>query len=189
MTEEPWLQQATDQLLARCGRALAIDIGANHGTWTRFLLPLFRRVVSVEPDERCRLVPGADGLRCLVGMNRGQRILHLSARPEQNHLSLTHPLHGTSGHPVTMPMLTLEDLAGEGMPDFVKIDVEGAEVDILGGIRDPRRFQATSFLVECHDRLQALQSILQAHGRHFTIIPHPHGRTTHCWLAVPAVTP
>jgi len=185
MRDEPWLQDPVDRLLARTGRQLAVDIGANHGTWTALFLPLFARVIAVEPDPRCAPIPGADFYRCLVGPVSGLVTLWLSDRPEQNHASPVHPLHGSSGRPEQFPQITLEKLCGKDAPDLVKIDVEGAEDGILAGVSDPARFARTAFIIESHARESELTAILHRWGRPFEIIPHPDICPDHCWLAVP----
>ena len=185
MRDEPWLQEAVDRLLARCGRRLAVDIGANHGTWTALLKPLFARVIAVEPDARCAQIAGTDFYRCLIGPVSGLVTLWLSDRPEQNHVSSLHPLHHSSGRPEQFPQITLEDLCAGEVPDLVKIDVEGAEDGILAGVADPARMARTAFIIESHAKEAALSAILRRWGRTFEVIPHPDVCPDHCWLAVP----
>ncbi|NBQ64089.1 MAG: FkbM family methyltransferase [Verrucomicrobia bacterium] len=183
MRDEPWLDGAVADLLASCGRRLAIDIGANHGTWSIMLKPLFARVIAVEPDERC-----AEIYRCVVGDSSGFATLWMSSSPEQNHLGNLHPLHQSGGRPVRVPIVTLDELCNHEAPDFVKIDVEGAEDQILFGVRDPQLYRSTSFLVESHAKEAELSKILQGWGRPFVKIPHPDPCPDHCWLAVPSLT-
>jgi FkbM family methyltransferase len=188
MRDEPWLDGAVADLLSRCGRRLAIDIGANHGTWSVMLKPLFARVIAVEPDERCAEIQGVDFYRCAVGHSSGFATLWISARPEQNHLGDLHPLHQSGGRPVRVPIVTLDELCGQEAPDFVKIDVEGAEDQILSGVCDPKFYRSTSFLVESHAMEAELAAILKGWNRPFVKIPHPDPCPNHCWLAVPPLT-
>ena len=185
MRDEPWLHDPVARLLADCGRQLAVDIGANHGTWSVFLRPLFARVIAVEPDDRCPEIAGTAFYRCLVGPVRDTVTLRLSDRPEQNHIGERHPLHGSSGLPVILPQITLEELCGKETPDLVKIDVEGAEDGILAGVSDPARFARTAFIIESHAREAELTAILRRWERPFEIVPHPDICPDHCWLAVP----
>lgn len=185
MRDEPWLHEPVVRLLSVCGRKLAVDIGANHGTWCAVLRPLFSRVVAVEPDERCLEIAGTDFYRCLIGPKKETVTFWLSERPEQNHIGDRHPLHGSSGRAVTLPQITLEDLCGGDVPDFVKIDVEGAEDGILSGVNNPDRFSSTGFIIESHAREAELTSILAQWNRPFEVIPHPDICPDHCWLLVP----
>jgi hypothetical protein len=74
------------------------------------------------------------------------------------------------------------------VPDFVKIDVEGAEDSILAGITDPTAYAKTSFLIESHAKESELVAILSAWGREYIKIPHPAPCPDHCWIAVPPLT-
>lgn len=188
MRDEPWLDAPVSDLLSKCGRSLAVDIGANHGTWSAFFKPLFSRVIAVEPDERCAQIPGTDFYRCLIGPAAGMVTLWLSDRPEQNHIGELHPLHQTGGKPVQLPQITLDELCGGAVPDFIKIDVEGAEDRILSGLTAPARYHRTAFLIESHAREKELSRILSSWGRPFAVIPHPDPCPDHCWFSVPPLT-
>ena len=188
MRDEPWLQDALDMLLRGCGRQLAVDVGANHGTWSVLLKPLFRRVIAVEPDERCADITGVQFYRCALGRSAGTGTLHLAPRPEQNHFAGLHPLHHDEGRPVTVPVMSLDDVCAGAAPDFIKIDVEGAETEILQGVADPAAYLTTAFLIESHAQEAALVSILGRWGRPFRKIEHPDNCPDHCWLAVHALT-
>ena len=188
MRDEPWLEEHVQQLLKKCGRRLAVDIGANHGTWSEFLKPIFDRVIAVEPDERCPEIQGTEFYRVIIGKDIGQRTLWLSSAPEQNHVGEIHPLHGFGGRPVKMHQKTFEDLCADRIPDFVKIDVEGAEASILSGISNPSLYKKTSFIIESHDREEDLVTILRLWNREFVKITHPDGCQEHCWFAVSSLT-
>lgn len=188
MRDEPWLEGPVSDLLSRCGRSLAVDIGANRGTWSAFFKPLFSRVIAVEPDERCPQIPGTDFYRCLIGATSGQATLWLSSQPEQNHTGELHPLHQSGGRPVELPQITLDELCGGFVPDFIKIDVEGAEDQVLAGLPVPERYHRTAFLIESHARERELSKILSSWGRPFAVIPHPDPCPDHCWFSVPPLT-
>jgi len=188
MRDEPWLEEHVQRLLKTCGRSLAVDIGANHGTWSEFLKPLFHRVIAVEPDERCKEIQGTEFYRVLVGKDSRQETLWLSSSPEQNHVGEAHPLHGTGGRPVQIFQKTFDELCAGRTPDFVKIDVEGAEDGILSGVNDPHIYARTAFLIESHNREAELSEILGGWGRGFIKIPHPDPCPQHCWICVPSLT-
>lgn len=188
MRDEPWLEPHVQHLLQKCGRKLAIDIGANHGTWSALLKPLFERVIAVEPDDRCQEIQGTEFYRLLIGKDSGPRILWLSGAPEQNHVGELHPLHGTGGRPVEIMQKSFDDLCADRCPDFVKIDVEGAEDGILLGVQNSGIYQKTAFLIESHNREAELREVLNRWGRPFVKIPHPDPCPQHCWISVPALT-
>jgi FkbM family methyltransferase len=188
MRDEEWLDTHVQHLLAKCGRRLAVDIGANFGTWSNFLKPLFDRVIAVEPDDRCPEITGTEFYRMVIGKTTGVCTLWLSNEPQQNHLGETHPLHGTGGQPLEITQQTFEQLCAERVPDFVKIDVEGAEDSILAGIANPAAYSKTAFLIESHAKQSELVAILSRWGREYIKIPHPAPCPDHCWIAVPALT-
>lgn len=69
--------------------------------------------------------------------------------------------------------ITLDDLADRTfVPDVVKIDVEGAEVDVLAGARLLLGRRRPDCLVEVHSREaeQACQSVLLTHGYRVQVV-------------------
>jgi hypothetical protein len=63
--------------------------------------------------------------------------------------------------------LTLDDAAGRyGIPAFVKIDVEGFELEVLEGAAGLLRGKETSFLVEAHspELIRACTETFEASG-------------------------
>ena len=50
---EFWLTQPVTEAIGRLGdKSLAVDVGANVGTWIKPLSELFDHVLAFEPDER-----------------------------------------------------------------------------------------------------------------------------------------
>jgi len=91
---------------------------------------------------------------------------------------------------VQVPATTL-DLLGYPNPDlqvdFVKIDTEGAEADILAGAEWTIVAHRPRLLVEIHnlDNLEACRRLLRSHGYQVEHVPHPHPgvHRGHCWLS------
>ena len=125
---------------------LVFDIGANVGDYTDVLLTLDARVVAIEPNpvlaqairRRYRVAVEA----VAVGSKSGSLDLHVGV--DQGHSTLSARWleqaptgHRWSGERIAVPVVTLEDLAERhGPPDFVKIDVEGFEAEVLRGCSD-----------------------------------------------------
>jgi FkbM family methyltransferase len=133
------------------------DVGANIGSMTSVYLALGARVVSVEPDpssvrrlrHRFRSNPKVTIEAVGAGSAAGVGMLHryptclaydtfsskrarmLAGDPATPHESL---------EPLAVPLVTLDQLiAVHGRPDYIKLDVEGFEADVLQGLSQPVR--------------------------------------------------
>lgn len=146
--------RAAEQLfyvqLLRPGQCqLIFDIGANVGDKTAIFRKICDRVISVEPTPSlvrllqqrfagCKNVVVVDKA---VGATRGPAQLRLTGgfggcnTMAQKNFAGPPP---ASTNTVEVIMATLGDLIGEfGQPDYVKIDVEGLESDVLRGFAEP----------------------------------------------------
>jgi FkbM family methyltransferase len=158
----------------------AWDVGGHHGEYSiqlaRLLAPGFK-VHVFEPflesaDVILRNV-GANDLerevfvhQQAVGLEVGAAELLLSAKGSQNH-SLR-PWVGTSSASINVPVTTLDTaLDRYGVPEFVKIDIEGGELGAFQGGTTLLAEGATTFLLESElwdsDRL-VLHRFLRDHG-------------------------
>ncbi len=132
---------------------LAFDIGAHAGNRTRALAALGCRVVAVEPQQDfSRLLramfartPGVTVVDEAIGRSAGRATLSVSERtPTVTTLSPAwREARGADAdfagvrwnRSVEVAMTTLDALIERfGAPSFVKIDVEGAETDVLAGL-------------------------------------------------------
>lgn len=161
---------------------LAFDVGAHVGDRTASFRRIGARVVAVEPQPRLarlmRLLFGRDAgvtrVAALVGAAPGQAVLRLNtANPTVASASLDF-IAAADGAPgwegqrwdaeIALPVTTLDALiAAHGMPDFVKIDVEGYEAAALAGLSAAPRTLSFEFTtiqrgvaLDCLDRLSAL---------------------------------
>jgi FkbM family methyltransferase len=138
---------------------LAFDIGANVGSYSEVFCELGAKVVAVEPNPQCcqnlRRLAHASPLyveNCAAGDLPGKATLRIC---EHSGLStLTNDWHEASQQSpanrdakwtgtLEVEIITLDQLAGRyGVPDFVKIDAEGYDDQVLRGMSfRPRALQ------------------------------------------------
>lgn len=118
---------------------VAIDIGAHVGLWTRVMIEQFTEVYAFEPDptnyaclvKNVAAVPGTVHLHNVaVGRSHGRgRMLADPLPKRQGNTGARFMQSGLNG-PVLVA--TLDEL-NLSHCDFIKIDVEGAELDVLIG--------------------------------------------------------
>jgi FkbM family methyltransferase len=116
---------------------------------TRWFYDVGWRGVNVEPDPNYHAAlaerrPDDDNVRCAIGAKSGTALLHivedtgLSTVSETQALALAEFGFSAKRH-LEVPCLSLEDLfhkhVGGRVVDFLKIDAEGAEPDILNAAR------------------------------------------------------
>lgn len=164
---------------------LAFDIGAHVGDRTASFRRLGARVVALEPQPRVfralRLIHGSD-LRVVlrpeaVGAQSGQITLYVNndnptVSTASTELVLAAPtapgwMEQVWDGRLTVPVVTLDQLvAAHGVPDFIKIDVEGHEAEALMGLSAP--LPALSFEITMIQRAVARACIarLSALGRY-----------------------
>jgi FkbM family methyltransferase len=191
MKSEPWLHQWMPMLQAS-PRGLAFDVGANAGEWTVMLAGMFDAVVSLEPDERCQPPAGRQYDRRAVWSETGEETLYRRTSALQTSLLPAHDVGDGDAkvevvQQITVATVTLDDLACEhGPPDFIKLDIEGAEVEALMGATLPC-FSQCRWLIESHNKSSAVGEQLQRLGFvtcHLVKHPHPNAAPGHEWIFV-----
>lgn len=163
--------------------ALAFDIGAHVGDRTGSFLRLGARVVALEPQPRVfralRLIHGrtqrAMLVQSAVGAQEGRLSLHVnSANPTISTASdgLMAAAQGAEGwegqvwdQTITVPVTTLDSLIKQhGLPDFIKIDVEGHELEALKGLNHQVSVLSFEFTTIQRDLAYACLEQLEALG-------------------------
>ena len=194
---ERWLDDVIKRAITTGLRRVAVDVGANSGEWSQMLAKHFDFVVAVEPDARCDLSHLPDNVIVLQGTVLGdthgvQRDFHFRPSPAQNSLLASHPLPNSAPDvsvekTVSLPMTTLDELLRtfSGAIDFVKIDVEGAEREVLAGATAPSWSQAR-WIIESHNTTSEIGVELSRIGvTDVTLVSHPDQRAAdsgHGWV-------
>lgn len=142
--------------------ALAFDVGANEGRLTETFVELDARVIAVEPNPelaariRARYASASVAVEAVaVGPEDGVATLQLGRDSEHSTLSADwqDSLREEGGDDrwagtIDVAVTSLDRLVDRhGMPDFVKIDVEGFEPQVLAGLHRP--VPALSFEFQC----------------------------------------
>jgi FkbM family methyltransferase len=148
---------------------LCYDIGANVGNRTELFLALGARVVAVEPQASCfrklQRRYGSDDRVILVnealGREHGTAEMLVSDAHTISSMSTewVQRVQATGrfgahswDERVRVPMTTLDALVeAYGEPSFCKIDVEGYEAEVLGGLSRPLRCLSFEFTPEFSD--------------------------------------
>jgi FkbM family methyltransferase len=165
-----------------CGQgSLVFDVGANLGQKTHVFLALGARVVSIEPERDCyeylRTHFASDRLtvvRAAVADRPGT--VRLMVDPQTPEIStidgdwlVSGPDAGKAGQleEQTVEAVTLSQLIERfGIPDYIKIDVEGFETPVLRGLLTPVPFVSFEFHTIQMRNIEERCTILSALGRY-----------------------
>lgn len=124
-----------------------VDVGANHGNWTRIALEYF-------PDAYYTLLEPQSWLKDFfkdllddnpkikfhgvgAGAKAGKFKFTIAARDDSSSFRLTETEAANAGYKqVEIPVVTLNELLDDSdfpQPDIIKIDAEGLDIDVLQG--------------------------------------------------------
>jgi FkbM family methyltransferase len=163
-----YAQRFEDLYLMRCfgGQAegFYVDIGSGHPVYDNVSFAFYLkgwRGITVEPNpwlaQLSRAVRPRDRhVEALVGAARGEATLHLVREYHglstmiEGHARAALRAFGKASDAITVPLTTLADICAGQAPasfEFLKIDVEGAEKDVLVG-GDFRRYRPKVVVAE-----------------------------------------
>jgi FkbM family methyltransferase len=175
---------------------LVFDVGANDGRYTAEMLQNGCRIVAIEPNpalartlrSRYRVAV----VEAAVGDGAGVATLHLGTNPVFSTVSAAWMgvarerglANEWTGDTVVVPVVTLDALIERyGVPRYVKIDVEGYEPAVLGGLSlgvDFLSFEVQVPALEmsgpCFDRLERLG------GYHYAVSFSDQLRLEYAWV-------
>ena len=131
---------------------LVFDVGANTGFHTQVFLDLGARVIAIEPQPWCTklLKNKFFGLETVIiveaglASHSGVLVLHTNKIIPQistfsEFFRNNNKLLGIWGRPLEVTVTTIDDLVKRyGTPDFIKIDVEGYELEVIKGMTSIR---------------------------------------------------
>lgn len=157
---------------------LCFDIGANIGSRSRALLDIGARVVAVDPHPDCartlREIPNLTVVEAAAGDRVGEADLLLTSAST---ISSMAPdwiksvrasgrfAEFTWDQRIRVPVVTLDELiACHGRPDFVKVDVEGYEREVIAGLSRPVPLLCFEFAPECYNGAAECVSMLKTLG-------------------------
>jgi FkbM family methyltransferase len=143
---------------------LVFDIGANEGRMTQTFAEIGASVVAVEPNpalaERVKARYGSSKVTVeATALGDADGVATLRLGRDSGHSSLSQDWQEAAGDAadrwdgsVEVPVTTLDALiARHGAPDFVKIDVEGFEPQVLSGLHNPVAALSFEFLNRAQD--------------------------------------
>jgi FkbM family methyltransferase len=168
--------------------ALFVDVGASLGQYTLTASRCMRggRIIAVEADpirheeltRNAARWSGESGRRidavfAAVGDSAGTVSFYTTQSNVSGGLFPRPAADGPAWQELTVPSVTLDDLCGDEVPDFVKADIEGAELRMLRGARRILAHGRTAFLLELHgwndpqDRgAESIPDFMRRHGYH-----------------------
>lgn len=181
---------------------LVFDIGAHVGSRSATLLSLGAEVVAVEPQPVfARMIERylAHRLRgfetVAVGAAEGEATLHISSRhPTVTTISgrFINGVQASEGfrdvvwdREIRLPVTTLDRLIERyGRPAFCKIDVEGAESDILRGLSQPIPLVAFEYIPAVPEVAREAVALLESLGpyRFNRVVGEQHRFVSENWV-------
>ena len=145
-----------------------LDLGAYNGdTSLRYASydPDFKKIIAVEPDSRNmrKLRENTEHLgtrisyvNALISGTSGTAVIDTRKGRGVHDLTVTNPDSSNSTRLINIPKTTIDSIIGKETIDFIKMDVEGAELDaVKGGIKTISE-QKPQLRIACYHRSEDL---------------------------------
>lgn len=192
--QEYWLASWVPQ-----GGRVFVDVGANTGTWTRWLAPRFQHVHAIEPNPDALPVLRANLPHNVtvhdVGAWHYETILTFTRFADSAHMSSFFKEEGINTGPkvgtIDLRCCAIDSVGISQGVDFLKCDIEGAEIECLLGAEQLILRDRPWLFVETHSsgNFISLVRLLANWDYLFTIIRHPDYEPfsrlwfEHCWFS------
>ncbi|MEV5610525.1 FkbM family methyltransferase [Streptomyces sp. NPDC052225] len=187
---EPELARLADMSPADGTFRTAVDVGGWYGPWTHRLAARAHRVVTLEPVPHLARTltasapPNVKVVRAAASDRPGTAPLWQPPHDERGERGVSSlvrrdGLHAATGHEVTT--VTLDELALTDV-DLIKIDVDGAELQVLRGAHALLARDRPALFIELETRIQPIAPVvdhLRARGYEGWVLP------AHTWLPLP----
>lgn len=156
---------------------LAIDVGAYVGAYTHILLKLRTSVVAIEANPNLatyltRLYGRKAQIVCAAASSssRSVKLRIPKVGPGIATVEVQNTLNGAEVDEIDVPTIALDDM-NLGSVGFIKIDVEGHELDVCLGARKILERDHPAILVEAEERhrpcaVQSIREMLSPLGYH-----------------------
>jgi FkbM family methyltransferase len=148
-----------------CGSGgVMIDVGAWYGPWSLRLAKRADQLITIEPTVRHVV------LRKILPANA--EVIHAAASDQAGTGQLWTVGHGTGtegmssmrkreihGASISVPLIRIDDLDAKNVR-FIKIDVEGHELNVLRGAQETVQRDRPRLLVEVEERIQPVEPLI-----------------------------
>lgn len=193
--EHEYIDMICVLLRERGGAGMAIDVGANFGCWTLGLAHVCKRILAIEPQPQITAL-----LRHTIKANRFTHVELIAGAAGERagtvgipdidpdlvtnfggiSVGEPHPEHPESPL-VQVPVYSIDSLPGVNDVAFIKVDVEGSELDTLKGAKKTIGQDRPVLFVECdHPKtdtaelawfIESLGYSIESHGNNFLGMP------------------
>lgn len=158
-----------------------LDLGAYNGdTVAEFIqyCPDYKEIIAVEPDRRSfrKLTEATKELRNIKTLNVGISHSRTTVRFEQNA-----GRQSKIGKGEEIPAESVDSILSGGKVDFINVDVEGAESDMIKGARNTILLHRPKMLISAYHRTEDYFAIVKSvldirddykvYMRHFKSVP------------------